>query len=321
VTPAPASCSFAALGTTAVVLVTEPAALARAEDAVRAEVAAIDLACSRFRDDSELVGLNQASGQPVSVSPLLLEAIEVAQRAARLTGGRVDPTIGRALRLIGYDRDFASVDPNGPPLTAIAVAAPGWQSIVLDRQSSTVYVPDGVQVDLGATAKALAADRAATAAAAAAATSTSAKVGVLVSLGGDIATAGEAPDGGWLVRVTDDHGAPADAPGQTIRLRAGGLATSSTTVRHWARGDEELHHLIDPDTGRPASALWRTVSVAASSCVDANIASTASMILGTSAPAWLSERRLPARLVAPDGEVVRVAGWPAEDEEMAEVGA
>ena len=301
-----ASRSFAALGTTAVVLVTEPSSLPSAEAEVLAELVAIDEACSRFRDDSELAGLNRAAGMPVQVSPLLLEAIDVALRAAQLTNGRVDPTIGQALRLIGYDRDFATLDRHGPPLTAIAVAAPGWELIEVDRQASTVRVPKGVQIDLGATAKALAADRAAARAAKAS------NSGVLVSLGGDVATAGQAPEGGWRVRVTDDHAAATDAPGQTVRLRAGGLATSSTTVRHWARGSETLHHLIDPDTGRPAAAVWRTVSVAASCCVDANIASTASMILGASARDWLTERDLPARLVTPDGEVLRVGAWPED---------
>ncbi|HLK44020.1 MAG TPA: FAD:protein FMN transferase, partial [Thermoleophilia bacterium] len=211
---------FPALGTTAVVLVTEPTELARAEEAVRAELDAIDRACSRFRDDSELAKLNGAAGVPVQVSRLLVEAIDVALRAAHLTGGRVDPTIGHALRLLGYDRDFASVERLGPPISVTAVAAPGWQLIEVDHDRSTVRVPSGVAVDLGATAKAFAADRAAARAAA----GSDDGAGVLVSLGGDVATAGAAPDGGWRVRVTDDHAAPLDAPGQTIRLRAGGLA-------------------------------------------------------------------------------------------------
>jgi thiamine biosynthesis lipoprotein len=292
------------LGTTAVVLVTEPAGLAVAETAVRDELAAIDAACSRFRDDSELSRLNRAGGRAVRVSPVLLDAIDTALRAARLTDGRVDPTVGHTLCLLGYDRDFATLDLTGPPVTVTAVAAPGWRLVEVDRTAPAVRIPAGVALDLGATAKALAADRAVARA------GDAVGAGVLVSLGGDVATAGPPPVGGWPIRVTDDHAAPVDAPGQTVRLRAGGLATSSITVRRWERGGEALHHLLDPDTGRPVSAVWRTVSVAAACCVDANIASTAAMILGASAPAWLAERGLPARLVAPDGQFVRVAGWP-----------
>jgi thiamine biosynthesis lipoprotein len=71
-----------------------------------------------------------------------------------------------------------------------------------------------------------------------------------------------------------------------------------------------MHHVVDPRTGRPAPEVWRTVSVAAATCVGANIASTAAVVLGEDAPAWLAARQLPARLVRVSGEVERVAGWP-----------
>jgi thiamine biosynthesis lipoprotein len=132
---------------------------------------------------------------------------------------------------------------------------------------------------------------------------------VLVSLGGDIAVDGPAPGAGWAVRVAEDHRAGPDAPGQTIALRSGALATSSTTVRRWGPG---AHHIIDPATGLPAEGPWRTVSVAAASCVDANIASTAAIVRGASAASWLAQRGMPARLVGRDGAVLEVAGWPRE---------
>ncbi len=167
-------------------------------------------------------------------------------------------------------------------------------------------MPPGTELDLGATAKALAADRGAAAAHAAAG------CGVLVSLGGDVAVAGDAPAGGWPVRIADDHAAPLDTPGPTVALAVGGLASSGTAVRRWRAGGTELHHVVDPRTGRPAVTPWRTVTVAAATCVDANVAGTASVVLGDAAPAWLEERRLPARLAPAAGEPVCVAGWPAE---------
>jgi thiamine biosynthesis lipoprotein len=228
----------------------------------------------------------------VRLSPLLAEAVATALRAARLTGGAVDPTAGGAVVAAGYDRDFAALRPRA---RAAAVRVPGWRVVKLGAR--TLRMPAGVTLDLGATAKALAADRAARAAASAAG------CGVLVSLGGDLATAG--PASRWRVRVTDDHAA--DDGGETVEIAGGGLATSSTTVRRWAGG----HHIVDPATGAPAAAPWRTVSVAAATCVDANVASTAAIVLGAGAPGWLAERRLPARLCARDGEITRVAGWPA----------
>ena len=176
-----------------------------------------------------------------------------------------------------------------------------WTRIA-DRSGS----PAGVELDLGATAKALAADRAALAAA------ERTGAGIFVSLGGDIAIAGAAPLGGWPVRIADDHRASLDGPGPVVSLESGGLATSSVTVRRWRVGGRELHHILDPGTGQPAQSCWRTVSVAAASCVDANTASTAGLLLGEAAPAWLAERGLPARLVGVSGDVVCTGGWPAE---------
>jgi thiamine biosynthesis lipoprotein len=293
-----AGATWAALGTTAAVVVTDPAALAAARAAVEAELRAIDVACSRFHADSEISRLNRAAGRPTRVGSLLAEAVLCALRAAWLTGGAVDPTVGGAVIAAGYDRDFAALRPRPRPA---AVRVPGWRVVRVEPDGETVRMPAGVTLDLGATAKALAADRAARAAAAATG------CGVLVNLGGDLATAGPAPVAGWRVRVTDDHTAPEGA-GETVEITAGGLATSSTTVRRWATG----HHIVDPATGAPAAAPWRTVSVAAASCVDANVASTAAIVLGDAAPAWLAQRGLPARLCAQDGAVVRLAGWPQE---------
>jgi thiamine biosynthesis lipoprotein len=117
--------------------------------------------------------------------------------------------------------------------------------------------------------------------------------------------------------VTDDHRSEVTAPGQWIALHAGALATSSTTVRRWETGDGPAHHLLDPSTGRPVSGPWRTVSVTAASCLDANIASTAAIIRGDRAPGWLQSLGLPARLVPVDGGAVHVAGWPAGGDEQA----
>ncbi|MGH9073092.1 MAG: FAD:protein FMN transferase [Acidimicrobiales bacterium] len=299
--------SFPALGTTATLMSHPPEAMEVVRKVLEEEVAVIDAACSRFRADSELIGLNEASGRWREVSPLLLTAVQVALLAARQTDGAVDPTVGTALRLLGYDRDFTQVAATGPPLQVTLRPVPGWQVVEVDPRRGRIRLPAGVELDLGASAKALAADRAARRAAERAGAS------VLVGLGGDLAMAGEPPPGGWVVRVTDDHAGPLDAPGQTVCLAGGGLATSSSVVRSWKRGTDALHHVVDPDTGRPAGGPWRTVSVAAATCVDANTAATAAVVLGEGASGWLVGLGLPARLVALDGGVEVVGGWPAED--------
>jgi thiamine biosynthesis lipoprotein ApbE len=302
-----AAFEFAALGTVARVVSVDGAALDLAIQAVRQELDAIDLACSRFRPDSELNRLNAAGGEPVAISPLFTQALETALRASRLTDGIVDPTVGEALIRLGYDRDFEAARLQSGPVRLVLRPSPGWQLIQLDRAAGTAQLFPGIRIDLGATAKALAADRSASAAAAVTG------CGVLVSLGGDIAVAGDPPAQGWGIRVTDDSHAGSDAAGQTIGITSGGLATSSTTVRRWIRGGASLHHIIDPRTGMPADPYWQTVSVAAGSCVDANTGATAAIVLGRDAPGWLEANGLPARLVATDGSVTTVCGWPAED--------
>jgi FAD:protein FMN transferase len=308
-----------ALGTTVLLKVERHAALDAAERAARAELDAIDAACSRFREDSELSRANQRAGRTSAVSSLLAEAIDLALRAAAITDGDVDPTIGRALCLAGYDRDWSEMEPAtgepapfpGPPARTTVTARTGWRAVGLDRRSGLLRIPPGVELDLGATAKAWAADRAAQAA------HTAARCGALLGVGGDLAVRGPAPAGGWLVRVTDDHRDEDPERGQLIRLSSGGLATSSTTVRRWLKDGREMHHIIDPASGAPARSSWRTVSVAAASCADANIASTAAVIKARAAVGWLRARRLPARLVDQSGAETHVCGWPQARERAA----
>jgi thiamine biosynthesis lipoprotein len=297
--------SFIALGSQATVA-TEARHLRAAREVVEAEVRGIDLACSRFREDSELTALNRSAGRPFAASPLLAEALEVALRAARQTDGAVDPTVGAAMLRIGYDQDFQELPSRRParPLEPLPVA--GWRLVRLDGTTGTVVLPAGVKLDLGATAKALAADRAAAAA------HRIAGVGVLVSLGGDITVAGPSPESGWRVLISEDHRGDSDDDGPRVVIRSGGLASSSTTVRRWSLGGVERHHVVDPATGLPTRGPSRTVSVAAASCVDANAAATASIVKGKGAVAWLAAHRFPARLVSEDGRVVTTGGWPDE---------
>jgi FAD:protein FMN transferase len=328
----PARAKWQALGTNVELLVGDDHALTQAQAILEHQLDELDMACSRFRDDSELMRVNAGAGRTIRVDALLIEAVEVALRAAELTDGDVDPTVGAALVLAGYDRDMQLLDcapsttgdaeevARRPPVTAPRIRAElirGWRAVELDRERCTLRIPRDVKLDLGATAKAWAADRAA------GAIYEAIGCGVLVSLGGDISTAGPAPSQqpagqkprtGWRIHVTDDHRSGPDTPGQTVSITGGGLATSSTTVRRWRHREQVMHHIIDPASGVPAEEVWRTISVAANDCADANIAATAAIVRGARAPEWLTELGLPARLVACNGEVLTVGSWPAEDE-------
>ena len=259
----------------------------------------VDEAASRFRDDSQLSRANRRAGRPTPVSLLLVELLDAALRMAAHTGGAVDPTIGRTMSRLGYDRDISAIPADGPEIPARATTR-GWRDVRLDRVTGLLTVPAGTALDLGATAKAHTADLAA------ATLARRYKTAVMVELGGDLAVAGDRPDG-WVVQVAEHEG----GEGQLVLVRSGGLTTSTTTVRRWQRGGKPVHHIVDPRTGAPADGPWRTATVAADDALHANAASTAAIVLGDRAVDWLESHGYAARLVGHDGAVHATSGWPA----------
>jgi FAD:protein FMN transferase len=292
------------------IMVTDAGSLIGAIEILHQEIDRIDRAASRFRPDSEISRVQRADGRPVKVSVCLYDAVSAALRVADITDGAVDPTVGNALIALGYDRDFSEVAlgvaGSLPPPTPV----PGWRSIELDQSACTLRVPRGTWLDLGATAKALTADRIA------ALVFETIGCGVLVSLGGDISVAGPPPPSGFVVGLADVSGA-AEAS-EAVAIESGGLATSGIASRYWQFGGHQVHHIVDPATGLQPEPIWRTVTVAAASCVDANAATTASLVKGAAAIEWLAGFHLPARLVAVDGRIVRVGSWPEGDAESPE---
>ena len=298
--------AFTVFGTFGSLFVTKGRALGSGYRLVAARLADIDRACSRFRPDSELVAVNRAAGRAVSISPLLAEAVAAALRAAEATDGDVDPTCGSSLAQLGYDRDFALIEQDERAPARAPIPAGGWRCVELDADRCVLRLPAGVRLDLGATAKALAADLCA------ALVATECDTGALVNLGGDIAVAGPPPEGGWPVGIA---AGPHDAVrvggyGPVVGIWDGGIATSSPLARSWRRGSRQLHHILVPATGLPAESCWAAVTAAGASCVDANTASTAAIIRSGAAPAWLAELGIPARLVRPDGTSIVTGGWP-----------
>ena len=283
--------------TTGTVVVTDPTALGSVVEIVRSGLDDVERACSRFRPDSEISGLTPGRNR---LSPLLADLVGTALDAAEASAGLVDPTVGSVVRGLGYDRSIELLPADGAPVRLVQ-RVPGWRSVNL--YGDHLELPPGIQLDLGATATARAADLMARRAA------DTVGVGVLVELGGDVATAGPGPEGGWQVLVQDT----ADDPAGQVTLQPGwAVATSSTVRRAWRRGGVRLHHIVDPRTAAPAAPVWRSATVAAPTCVDANTASTAAVILGHDAGRWLSEHGYIARLVDERHRVLRVGDWPRE---------
>ncbi len=298
--------SFRSIGTTATVVVQDPSHAATAEHMLAAELAAFDLACSRFREDSELQALHDSAGRTVAVSSLLFDALSVALDTAARTGGAVDPTIGNAIAALGYDADLTEVQsrPPVPPQALGSVA--GYQHVQLNPRDRTVRIPRGVRLDLGSSAKALAADRAAARIAGRIGS------GALVSLGGDVAVAGPPPPGGWAVGIARESATPAEHVDQVVAIRQGGLASSATSVRTWRAGDRDVHHILDPRTGDCVEPYWVLVSATGSTCVEANVVTTAAIVWGERALDELARFEQSVRLERVDGKVFTVNGWPTE---------
>lgn len=294
---------FDALGCHVHVATSDPADLGPAVAVAERLLAVVDATCSRFRRDSDLSRANAGAGSWVRVTPLFLAAVRVALDAAHETDGLVDPCLGVRMVSLGYDADLGVVrlrpDPPARPLGPHPTGA--WREVEVD--DSAVRVPAGVALDLGATAKAWAADLVALSVV------HGLGGGVVVSVGGDVRVVADERVPAWPVRVTEKPGGP---DGLTVWIDGGGLATSTTVVRRWRSGGIERHHLLDPRTGLPVEGPWRTVSATGPTSVAANIATTAALVLGAQAPAWLEERGVDARLVHQDGRSARTGAWPTE---------
>lgn len=299
-----ASPEFKAIGTTVRVIAADDSTLQSATALAEGELAVLDRAASRFRSDSELAAINRSalSGDVVAkVSPTLAWSLSATLDAANWTSGLVDPTVGAALALNGYDADIDEVKArDGHTMLEACSPAPGWRSVRLDRTGRWLQLRRGTQIDLGSIGKAAAADHIA------AQLSAALPGGFLIDLGGDIACAGPVPERGWQIGVEAQLGA---ANSDRVSISRGGVATSSTVARSWTAGGEAKHHIIDPRTGEPAAVVFSQVSCIAQSCAQANAASTAAVILGELAPAWLERANVAARLERPDGAVVTTTAW------------
>jgi thiamine biosynthesis lipoprotein len=213
--------------------------------------------------------------------------IGVALAAARWTGGRTDPTVGNAVIALGYDRDFAAMDPDGQADGPPPGPAPGCAAVRLD--GCLLRLPHGITLDLGATAKGVGADRAAHAARRAVGPAG----GVLVSLGGDIAGNAPGGPGPYWWRTSPSL---RTAGQSSWWLPAGAVATSSVTCRNWCRSGRVLHHIVDPVPASPPTAPGAR-SASPPPPAPTNAAATAAIVAGTGALVGWRES-LPARLVS-----------------------
>lgn len=262
--------TFRAMGTSCTIWATASEAdrrhARRVLAAGRAEVEACERTLSRFDPSSDLSRLNDAAGKWVDVDSRLADALRLALRGRKATGGRFDPTILPALVAAGYDRTYEELEERP------GRAASGWRAgaeVEVAPDADRARVERGAAVDLGGVGKGYSADRVLLAMRDA----WDRLPGALVDLGGDIAVWGSPPDSGpWRIAVADPR-RPGGSLG-TVRIEEGGVATSGRHARRFGAG-RALHHLIDPATGAPALEGPLAVTVVAPDPAWAEIHATA----------------------------------------------
>ena len=267
----------------------------------------VEAKLSRFRRQSELCRLNAAAGKgPIPVSFLLFNLLSLALDHAHASGGIFDPTVLNAINHAGYDRSFELIPAQDlRPLPSPAPADDGgWRRIVLDPRSKTITLPVGLGIDLGGIAKGWMVDQ------------TALRLGVhgpaLVDAGGDIRVTAPLEGEAWPVAVQDPFNLDRDL--LVLRIEQGAVATSSVGGRRWQRNGRIYHHLIDPRTQQPAKTDLHTVTVLASTTVEAEIAAKVALILGRKdGGEYLEARRLAALLVDTDGRQHQIGPLPAAD--------
>jgi thiamine biosynthesis lipoprotein len=247
---------------------------------VRALFEGRDRRFSRFLPTSELSRVNAAPLGLMLLSEDFASMLSLALDAASATGGLVTPAVGGAITAAGYDRDFADLPLDGEAVGPVAVHS----LTSLRLRGRMLLRSEPVVLDLNGVVKGQTVDDAL------------ARLGSgWVCAGGDLAT-----------NVPVEVGLPA---GGSVLLTGGGLATSSVARRTWLRGGAPQHHLIDPASGSPAATPWRDVTVSAGSCLAADIAAKAALLLGDAGPAWLDGRRLAGRFVSRAGDVTCNDAW------------
>ena len=253
---------------------TDAAKTRAAFDAATEEIRRIEALMTTWRADSEVSRINAAAGKaPVAVGSETYDIVAEAVHASEISDGAFDITFESLHGLWKFDEDL---DPRPPSDAAIKAKLTllSYKHIKLDAQKHTVMLDrDGVKIGLGGIAKGYAVDRASAKLAEAGLTS------FYVQAGGDLYTRGKKPDGSaWLAGVRDPRGREGDFF-VMLEVSDHAFSTAGDYERSYVVDGKRYHHIIDPRTGRPATAS-RSVTIWAPSALLADEIDDAVFILG-----------------------------------------
>lgn len=272
-------------------------------DFVRARSWNLEALWSRFIATSDIAALAMADGVAVQVAHETIQLVEQMLHAHAATEGFFDPTLMSALNALGYSKSRVSDDMSVLP----PAGRPGLLSDVqINHHTNEITLPAGMSLDPGGIGKGMAADLIAQD------LMEMGVQGVSLSVGGDVVLAGSPDDGGnWVVNI----GAPNDYDTiiDTIRLRAGGVATSTLAARTWEIDGTSLHHVIDPRTRRPVeiaphSTLQATVVAGSAAWAEA-FATAFTVCESGDAERMVMRHNLSALLVLHNGQRIELGSW------------
>ncbi|WP_298447723.1 FAD:protein FMN transferase [uncultured Marinobacter sp.] len=230
----------------------------------------VDRDMSRYREDSELSGLNrQAADNPVRVSTGLFQVFRKAEEVAVLSAGAFDISFGS----VGYLYDYRERQQPSDESIQARLGHINYQDIVLDDKAQTVFFRQkGLLVDLGGIAKGYAVDLG---------IEHLISAGVRharLSAGGDLRLLGDKRGRPWLVGVRDPRSENRNVV--VLPLTDLAISTSGDYERFFIDDQgERVHHILSPGTGKSVRGV-QSVTIIGSDALTTDGLSTAVFVLG-----------------------------------------
>ncbi len=269
-------------------------------DQIWAECTRYEQMLSKTIVGSDVSRINAAGGQPVTVHPETWTILYKAKEISALSGGAFSITIAPAASLWSFTGMATNTVPTDAARLA-AVALVDDQQIILG-DNYTVTLPAGMQIDLGGIAKGYIADRVAEL------IRGQAYAGI-VSLGGNVYTVGQKPNGDpFSVGIADPNNSSQYMA--IIYTGDGTVVTSGTYERGFSFGGVRLHHILDPKTGWPAQSDLVSATFVMQSSMEADAMATACIVLGSEKALELANSQgLDAMFITKDGTVLFTDGF------------
>ena len=255
-------------------------------------------------EGSDIWNINHANGNPIPVSDDTIQLLQTALYYSELSDGQVDLTVLPLSELwnFGSGKDFHRPDDNDirEALTHI-----DYHTVHIDGNIVTLSDPDAA-IDLGFIAKGYIADRL--------------KEYLLsqdvdsacISLGGNLITIGNKPDGQPYRIGIQRPFAPEGEVITAINLTDSSAVSSGIYERYFYEDDTLYHHLLDVSTGYPKNNDIAGVTVLTPSSVDADALSTTCYFLGIDIGMNLIESlsNTEVLFITTDGDLIYSSGFP-----------